>query len=57
MREEQAQMTFAMCIEECRNYTWQGKLTAEEKVLEFKSETELLLAMDTLIYGEGEVPS
>ena len=45
------------CKEECRNYTWQGKLTAEEKVLEFKSETELLLAMETRIYGEGEVPS
>ena len=57
MREEQAQRTFEVCIEECRNYTWQGKLTAEEKVLEFKSETELLLAMDTLMYGEGEVPS
>ena len=57
MREEQAQMTFEVYIEECRNYTWQGKLTAEEKVLEFKSETEPLLAMDTLMYGEGEVPS
>ena len=57
MREEQAQMTFEVCIAECRNYTWQGKLTAEEKVLEFKSETELLLAMDMLMYGEGEVPS
>jgi len=49
MEKEHSQIRFEVCIEDYRNFTWQGKLTTEGRVIEFKSDLELLLTIDKLV--------
>ncbi|MCH1983288.1 hypothetical protein MCG98_12015 [Ruminococcus sp. OA3] len=56
MAQKQSQIpaTFEVHIEECNNFTWQGKLISESQTIEFRSELELLRVIDKLLCGDRE---
>lgn len=48
--KEKFPVTFEIKIEGCNNRTWQGKvLMAQEEIVPFKSDLELLLIIDRLV--------
>lgn len=56
MIQDKAIETFKVQIEQCRNSTWQGKLTADGYTVRFRSEIELLLAIDKLLSSSSKLP-
>lgn len=47
-------ISFDIFIEGSHNYTWQGKLIAEGQNVYFRSELELLAAIEHLLCDENE---
>lgn len=56
MEQKKAPLTFEIKIERPDHFTWQGKLLAKDQVITFKSEIELLLAINQLLGGDTDMP-
>ncbi|UWP59395.1 hypothetical protein [Ruminococcus gauvreauii] len=56
MTQKQTPLTFEVRIEDCRNFTWQGKLTTEDRqIIEFRSELELLTAIEHMLCDDEKI--
>lgn len=56
MKQKELPATFEVRIDGHKNCTWQGKLIIDEQIINFKSDLELLRAMDELLNRNDNVP-
>lgn len=54
MEQAQDSVTFEIQIEEYLDFTWQGKLRKEGRSISFRSEVELLRAINELLCTDRE---
>lgn len=54
MKQKELPATFEVRIDGHKNCTWQGKLIIDEQIINFKSDLELLRAMDELLCEKND---